>query len=277
MDALVKRHRQTTAPLGLGVLRLPVSGTLQNPAGFVGFGSQIHRRSVVSPYFQTQSMRKVGTGRDINYVLVTMKAYIRDVQPDLSNGRVSPNVGFYDESTGIVDGSILNFDVNLSTFSTLTGLKSAMQTAILAEAVNRSYSGFTSNDIIWNEPNLTSDFRSFANPSRTINSAFQISATRDAMAFYSVSIPTNLSLTGGENGAVVLEYADDSGISTNVVTVGTVRNGNTGTLTLGLNTLASMGCQIAGMIPAGKYVRLRPVDTTGSPVQAFVSAQEVLI
>ncbi len=97
------------------------------------------------------------------------------------------------------------------------------------------------------------------------------------MALYSVSIPCALSLTNGENGAVVLEYADDSGISTNVVTVGTVRNGNTGTLVIGLNTLQTYGAQISGMIPAGKYVRLRPVDTTGSPTQAFVSSQEVLL
>lgn len=153
----------------------------------------------------------------------------------------------------------------------------AIRQGINAWIITNAPSAMTEADILYPLLMPGSAPRAFANPSRTINSAFQISATRDAMAFYSVSIPTALSLTGGENGAVVLEYADDSGISTNVVTVGTVRNGNTGTLTLGLNTLASMGCQVSGMIPAGKYARLRPVDTTGSPVQAFVSAQEVLI
>lgn len=163
----------------------------------------------------------------------------------------------------------------------LTGVHSYedFREAISASMVANAPGGaITESDIGW--PSIDpakAQSASFTNPSRSLNSAFQISTTRNAMAFYSVSIPTNLSLTGGENGAVVLEYADDNGISSNVITVGTVRNGNTGTLTIGLNTLASMGCQVSGMIPAGKYVRLRPVDTTGSPIQAFVNSQEVLI
>lgn len=184
-------------------------------------------------------------------------------------------VQFFDESTDQAT-SATSIDMNASESHDVAAFVSNLTTKILTYASNHSYS-MTAADIIWLGLSDVNGIRSFTTPSRTINTAFQISTTRDAMAFYSVSIPTNLSLSGGENGAVVLEYADDSGISTNVVTVGTVRNGNTGTLTLGLNTLASMGCQVSGMIPAGKYVRLRPVDTTGSPVQAFVSAQEVLI
>lgn len=233
--------------------------------------------SVLSPYFQmTGPVRKIDVTRDRNYPNKNMKALIYDIVFNNSLDRISPLVKFYDE---INDLLVEDNNVDI-TFSGLNLVSDQTFTDDIKSAIisyNPTY-GLTVTDVYGTMPRpVGTASRSFANPSRTLNSAFQISTTRDAMAFYSVSIPTALSLTGGENGAVVLEYADDSGISTNVVTVGTVRNGNTGTLTLGLNTLASMGCQIAGMIPAGKYVRLRPVDTTGSPVQAFVSAQEVLI
>lgn len=232
---------------------------------------------VRSPYFQTTDLRKVGAGRDTKFPPKTMKAivgYIDDLQTGADRIGTA-HVDFYDE-TNDTTVEVANIDFYSSESHSYEDFASNLKSRILSHASGQSYT-MTAADIIWAGVSLVNAMRSFTNPSRTINSAFQISTTRDAMAFYSVSIPTSLSLSGGENGAVVLEYADDSGISTNVVTVGTVRNGNTGTLTLGLNTLASMGCQISGMIPAGKYARLRPVDTTGSPVQAFVSAQEVLI
>lgn len=263
-----RRHRQTTVPQGLGVLRLPVSDMLRSGG-------------VLSPYFQRPRLQKIGTGRNTKLFLKFMatKALVGRITDLQSGNRLTTfEVQFFD-NTGPLEN--YSFDVMYDDTLTQASFVAAVQTAVLARATAQSYS-MTAADIIYSVPNLLDkslvpQARSFANPARSLNSAFQISATRDAMAFYSVSIPCALSLTGGENGAVVLEYADDSGISTNVVTVGTVRNGNTGTLTIGLNTLQTYGCQVSGVIPAGKYVRLRPVDTTGSPVQAFVGSQEVLI
>lgn len=119
--------------------------------------------------------------------------------------------------------------------------------------------------------------RSFAFPSRTLNSAFQISTTRDASVSYAVDIGATLTLTGGQTGTVILEIADDSGFTTNVQTVNSTANGNTGTLTIGLSLTQTSTATLAGIIPANKFVRLRTVNTTGSPSFTYRTGQEVLL
>lgn len=119
--------------------------------------------------------------------------------------------------------------------------------------------------------------RSFSSPSRSLNTAFQPSTTRDAQVSYSVDIATSVSLAGGAVGTVFLEYADDSGFTTNVVEVGRTVNGNTGTLVVGLTLNQTATAQLNGLVPASKYARLRTVNTTGTPTFTFRSAQEVLL
>lgn len=119
--------------------------------------------------------------------------------------------------------------------------------------------------------------RSFANPTRSLNSAFQISTTRDAMVSYTVDISATLTLTGGATGTVTLEYADDSGFTTNVVTVQSSANGNTGALTIGLSLTQIGTASLCGVIPANKYVRIRTTNTAGTPSFSYRTAQEVLL
>lgn len=119
--------------------------------------------------------------------------------------------------------------------------------------------------------------RVFGFPSRSLNSAFQVSTTQDAIVNYSVDVASTISLTSGQTGTVVLEYADDSGISTNVKTVMSGVNGNTGSLTIGLNLTDTNTITVSGVVPQSKYVRIRTVNTTGTPTFTFRSAQEVLI
>ncbi len=119
--------------------------------------------------------------------------------------------------------------------------------------------------------------RSFTNPTRPLNTAFQISTTRDAVVSYSVDIACTLSILGGQLGTVVLEYADNAGITTNVVTVSDGVNGNTGALTIGLNLTQTFTLALSGLVPAGKYVRLRTANTTGTPTFTYRRAQEVLV
>lgn len=113
--------------------------------------------------------------------------------------------------------------------------------------------------------------------SRSLNTAFQISTSRHAVVSYSVDIATTLSLSGGQTGTVFLEYADNSGMSTNLVEVCRSVNGNTGTLTIGLNITQNCTGQVSGVIPAGKYVRIRTVNTTGTPAFNYRSGQEALL
>jgi|SRR6185312_34371 len=119
--------------------------------------------------------------------------------------------------------------------------------------------------------------RAFSAPTRTLNSAFQISTTQDAQVSYSVDIATTVSLSGGAVGTLYLRYADDSGFTTNVVEVGRTVNGNTGTLVVGLTLNQTATAQVNGMIPSGKYVKLVTENTTGTPSFTWRSGQEVLV
>lgn len=115
--------------------------------------------------------------------------------------------------------------------------------------------------------------RSFANPSRTLNSAFQISTTRDAFVSYSVNVSVISALIAGQSGTVFLEYADDNGFTTNVKTVAEGTNATGGVL-----NITNIGTvNVGGIIPTNKYVRLRTANNTGTPTFTFMRCQEVLL
>lgn len=119
--------------------------------------------------------------------------------------------------------------------------------------------------------------RSFSYSARTLNSAFQISSTRDALVSYAVDISATLTLTGGATGTVILEIATDSGFTTGVQTVNSSANGNTGALTIGLSLTQVATATVTGVIPAGSYVRLRTANTSGTPSFTFRTSQETLL
>lgn len=119
--------------------------------------------------------------------------------------------------------------------------------------------------------------RSFSNPSLAVNTSRQASATRDAMVNASVDITSTISLTTGQTGKVSLQYADNTGFSTNVVTVQTATNGNTGSLTIGLNLSQVYTAALTGIVPAGKYYRLVTTNVTGTPTYGTPAIQEVLL
>lgn len=118
----------------------------------------------------------------------------------------------------------------------------------------------------------TASARVFTNPTRALNTAFQISTTRDVSVVYTVDISVTSLLLGGTSGRVLLEYADDQAFSTNVVTVNSSPNATGGVLNV---TNLGPG-NVSGWVPAGKWVRIRTANVTGSPVYTFVGSQEVL-
>lgn len=114
-------------------------------------------------------------------------------------------------------------------------------------------------------------------PTRSLNSAFQPSSTKDSLVSYSVDIACTLSLTGGMTGTVFLEICATSGFSSGVQELGRSVNGNTGTLTIGLNITQNITGTLSGFVPAGYYARIRTANTTGAPTFNFRSGQEVTI
>lgn len=118
--------------------------------------------------------------------------------------------------------------------------------------------------------------RSQSSASRSLNSAFQISASRDAMVSYSVQITVTASIGGGQNGDVILEIASDSGFTANVQTIAIAGTGQTYTLAIALQGVQPQTGVVSGFVPAGYYARLRTVNNTGTPSYLFRVGQEVL-
>lgn len=148
-----------------------------------------------------------------------------------------------------------------------------------------AYSNFQSD---WNESNTSSigyirnkpstpAAMSQSSASRSLNSIFQVSPSRWSNVRYSVDISTTVSLSGGAVGRVVLEMATNSAFTTGVQELQSFGNGNTGTLVIGL-VLTQLGTAcLSGQVPPGNYVRLRTVNTTGTPSFSYISGQEVLL
>jgi len=119
--------------------------------------------------------------------------------------------------------------------------------------------------------------RSFNYTTRSLDTCFQASATRDVLATYSVDIATSLTLTSGQQGIVYLETFTDSGCTTGVQELTRFVNGQTGTLTVGLSLSQNVTGTLTGVIPAGSYVKLRTENNIGTPTFTSRSAQEVAL
>lgn len=107
---------------------------------------------------------------------------------------------------------------------------------------------------------------------RTLNSAFQVSSTRNSMVNYTNTISAALSLTGGQTGTVSLQICSTSGGT--YVEIANTSNGNTGTLTLGLGITQGLNAQVFGFVPAGYYIKL---VTSGTAAISYVTGQETLM
>lgn len=194
-------------------------------------------------------------------------------------------VGAINTSTTMANTSLTNAVNSKVSITTLTnGLSTKVNTASVSTvALSGAYADLSGKPALATvattgaysdlsgKPSIPSALSfSFANPTHTLNTAFQLNATTGTLANYTVDVTINSLLTTIQ-GTVILEYADNSGMSTNVVTVNTATSSiggilniaNTGTVTLG------------GMIPAGKWVRIRTANTAGTPSFAFRSGQEV--
>lgn len=113
--------------------------------------------------------------------------------------------------------------------------------------------------------------------SRSLNSAFQPSATRNVMVVYTVQLTITASIAGGQNGDVILEIASDSGFTSNVQTIGYAGFGQTYTLAITLQGVQPDRRQIVGIVPAGYYARLRTVNNVGTPAYSYITGQEILM
>lgn len=155
--------------------------------------------------------------------------------------------------------------------STLTWNGTTLGVSSAATPVNADWNSSSGLSQILNKP-LS---RGQASASRSLNSAFQISATRDTLATYSVQITVTASIAGGQNGDVILEIASNSGFTTDVQTLSIAGLGQTYTLAVALQGVQPQTSVVSGYVPAGYYARLRTVNNTGTPGFSFRAGQEV--
>lgn len=110
---------------------------------------------------------------------------------------------------------------------------------------------------------------------RSFNSGFKPSTTRNANVRYSVNIASQVSLSGGQSGEVYLEISENG--STGWITIAKVSNQNTGTLVIGLILQQNLTFCLSGYVPANWTARLRTNNVTGSPSYTYECGQEVLL
>lgn len=142
--------------------------------------------------------------------------------------------------------------------------------SLAAVAVSGSYTDLT------NKPTIPAA-ASQSSVTRSLNTAFQISSTRNAFVSYSVQLTVTASISGGQNGDVILEIASDSGFTTNVQTVSIAGLGQTYTLAIALQGVQPQTGVVSGFVPVGYYTRLRTVNNTGTPTYSYRAGQETLV
>jgi len=119
--------------------------------------------------------------------------------------------------------------------------------------------------------------RSFSYSTRSLNTCFQISSTRDAFVTYAVDISTALTLSGGQTGTVYLRTYTNNTCTTGAQEMARFVNGNTGTLTIGLAITQNATGTLTGIAPAGTWVQLVTENTTWTPTFTARPSQEVLL
>lgn len=126
----------------------------------------------------------------------------------------------------------------------------------------------SSADFVKNKP-----VKTFSAPARALNAAFQPSVSNDAFVSYILPITTSATLLVGARGRLTLQYADDAGMTTNVVTPDSDEFGiASGLVVTGFDVL-----RVSTIIPKGKYVRLSTTNVLGTPTYGSLSAREVTL
>lgn len=105
-----------------------------------------------------------------------------------------------------------------------------------------------------------------------------LSAVRDALVSYPVSVTTTATIAAASSGYVVLEIAPtNSATPGDWVEIGRAAFGQTISVAAALQSVLVQSATLCGVVPAGYYRKLRSVNVSGVPVYAATAGQEVLL
>lgn len=114
---------------------------------------------------------------------------------------------------------------------------------------------------------------SFSNPTRSFGTPFQVSSSRVAIVNYSIPVTSTATLLAGSQAAITWKYADDSGMTTNVITLAPAQFGAaSGLIVTAVGTIG-----LSAVIPSGKYILISQNTLAGTPTYGSISSQEVLL
>jgi hypothetical protein len=109
-------------------------------------------------------------------------------------------------------------------------------------------------------------------PTRVIGTAFQPSTTKARSVRYEIDVNASSTLVLNQgSGTITMQYADNSAMTTNVVSLGQVTNTFSGLLSFSNNNTAVMTCP---GVPAGKWVRISSATAGGGATFSAVRAYE---
>ncbi len=234
-----------------GAPSIPAAQINSDWAAASGVGEILNKPSTLAGYGITDAYPL--TGNPSNFLT------------SITSGQVTGALGFTPYSAS-----------NPSSFISQSGARTAVSLTTTGTSGAATYNSSTG---VLNVPNYTPPAvpaRSQSAATRTLNTAFQVSATRDALVNYSVQCTITASIAGGQSCDVVLEIATDAAFTAGVQTVGIIGTGQTYTLAIAIQGVQPQTAQVTGYVPAGYYARLRTVNVSGSPTYAYRAGQEVL-
>jgi hypothetical protein len=182
------------------------------------------------------------------------------ISPDVEIGQMyldSANGDLYQCKVAIFGSQVWYKFININNIS------STLSSILPASALSGSYNDLSDLPI-----------RSFSSPNfSNVTTATKLSDDQDCYVNY--VFPTSLtSLLASQSLTATLQYADDSGFSTNIVTVNVDLNACSGILSLTLGGRL----QTIGIIPKGKYRKVTLAQVGGATVPTSISSsQEVLL
>lgn len=119
--------------------------------------------------------------------------------------------------------------------------------------------------------------RSFAYPTRSLSTCFQISSTRDAQVTYGVDISTTVTLGGSPQGTVFLRTYTNNTCTTGQQTIISSTAGQPTTLSVTVGQTMVGTANLSGMIPAGTWVQIETQNNSGTPSFTARQGEEVLL
>lgn len=259
-----------------GTPTIPAAQVNSNWSSVSGVSQILNKPTTISGYGITDGVTSVALSTALsNYVLTSTYTTGLSSKFNTPVGTTSQYVrGDGSLATTPIVPTLVSAFTNDSAYINQSGSRTAIS---LTTTGTSGVSTYNSSTGVLNVPSYTPPVPLQSLATRVLNTAFQVSTTRNALVNYSVQMTVTATVTSGQNGDVIFEIASDSGFTANVQTVSIAGLSQVYTLAVALQGVQGQTCVVSGMVPQGYYARIRTVSTTGTPTFTYRAGQEVLM